>query len=97
MALRRVRTWLFWSHLSAGVCGGVVILIMSATGAVLALKPQILNRIDRDVRFVTPAVTPRLAPGTLIAAARTARPDAAPASITIDRDPAAAAPVAGYL
>lgn len=94
MALKRVRSVLFWSHLSAGVFGGVVILIMSATGAVLALKPQILDRIDREVRFVTPAATARLSPAALVEAARTARPDAAPVSIAIDRDPAAAVPVA---
>jgi uncharacterized iron-regulated membrane protein len=48
MAFKRARTLLFWCHLPAGVLGGVVILVMSATGALLALKPQILNRIDRQ-------------------------------------------------
>jgi uncharacterized iron-regulated membrane protein len=40
MALRRVRTFLVWSHLTAGVLAGIVILIMSTTGAILALKPR---------------------------------------------------------
>src|SRR5262245_42732764 len=91
--MKRVRSLLFWLHLAAGVFGGVVILVMSATGAVLALKPQILNYVERDVRFVAPRDGDRLPASRLIAAARTRRPDAAPASLAIDRDPAAAAAV----
>ena len=37
---------------------------MAATGAVLAFKPQILNQVDRKVRFVEPA-GPRLAPSPM--------------------------------
>ena len=51
---------LFWTHLTAGVLAGIVILVMSFTGVVLALKPQIQNWIERDVRYVTPQATPRL-------------------------------------
>src|SRR5262245_20142252 len=94
MVLPRARTVLFWAHLSAGVFGGVVILIMSATGALLALKPQILNRIDRQVRFVTPIGAPRLTAAALVDAARAARPEAAPVSIVIDRDPSVSVAVA---
>jgi uncharacterized iron-regulated membrane protein len=91
--MRASRTLLFWLHLSAGVSAGAIILIMSATGAVLALKPQILNRIDRDVRFVEPASSAQLSPSLIVAAVRIARPDAAVASIAIDRDPKAAVAV----
>ena len=89
-ALRRV---LFWLHLAAGVSAGLVILVMSATGAVLAFKPQILNRVEYDVRFVTPEDGERLPASRLIAAARVLRPDATPASLALDRDPSAAAAV----
>jgi len=37
-------------HLGAGV----VILVMSVTGAALALKPQILNAVEKNLRFVSP-------------------------------------------
>lgn len=36
--MKRVRTIVFWCHLSAGVLAGLVILIMSATGAALACR-----------------------------------------------------------
>src|SRR5262252_890415 len=57
--VRRLRTFLFYCHLTAGCLAGLVILVMSATGATLAMKPQILNVIERNVRFVTPQRTPR--------------------------------------
>src|SRR5215472_9438710 len=94
MALRPVRTVLFWSHLTAGVLAGVILLIMSATGAILALKPQIMDRIDREVRFVEPQSSTRLPPRLILAAVRAARPDATLTAITIDRDPAASVSVA---
>ena len=92
-AVKPLRSCIFWLHLAGGVAAGLVILVMSATGAALALKPQILNRIDHDVRFVAPQTTPRLPASQLIAAARVLRPSAAPASLALDRDPASAAAV----
>ena len=85
--LKAVRIVVFWLHLAFGVAAGLVILVMSATGAVLAFKPQILNRIDRSVRFVEPRSLPRLSPSQLLAAARSSRPDIQPASLVLDRDP----------
>ena len=53
--MKRLRTVLFWLHLLSGVTAGAVILVMSATGVILALKPQIQNWIERDVRYVDAA------------------------------------------
>ena len=58
--MKLFRSVLFWTHLTAGVLASVVILVMSFTGVVLALKPQIQNWIERDVRYVTPQDSPRL-------------------------------------
>jgi uncharacterized iron-regulated membrane protein len=91
--MKAFRTTLFWLHLAAGATAGLVILVMSATGAVLAFKPQILNRVDRTVRFVEPAGTPRLAPSQILAAAQATRPDVPPATLVLDRDPSASAAV----
>jgi uncharacterized iron-regulated membrane protein len=91
--VRRLRSFFFYSHLAAGCAAGLVILVMSATGAALAMKPQILNVVERRVRFVAPQATPRLAPSALLAAAKAARPETAPVTIAIDRDPSAAAAV----
>jgi uncharacterized iron-regulated membrane protein len=91
--VQRIRKFLFWIHLVAGVITGVVILVMSSTGAVLALKPQILAWTERQVRVVTPQDRPRLGAQALVLAAKQGRPDAAPVSLAIDRDPSAAAAV----
>jgi uncharacterized iron-regulated membrane protein len=91
--MKAFRTTLFWLHLAAGVAAGLVIFVMSATGAVLAFKPQILNQVDRRVRFVEPAGTPRLAPSQILAAAQAVRPDGLAATLVLDRDPAASAAV----
>jgi len=91
--MKAFRTLLFWLHLAAGVAAGLVILVMSATGAVLAFKPQILNQVDRAVRFVEPAGTPRLTPSQLLAAAEAFRPGVQPATLVLDRDPSASAAV----
>jgi uncharacterized iron-regulated membrane protein len=91
--MKAFRTALFWLHLAAGVAAGLVILVMSATGAVLAFKPQILNQVDRKVRFVEPAGTPRLAPSQVLAAAQAVRPGVQPATLVFDRDPSASVAV----
>jgi uncharacterized iron-regulated membrane protein len=91
--MKRIRTVFFWLHLAAGVSAGLVILVMSATGAVLAFKPQILNRVERDVRFVEPEDGDRLPASRLIAAARVLRPGGTPVSLALDRDASAAAAV----
>ena len=39
MTLRKV---LFWCHFTAGVCAGLVILLMSFTGVLLTYERQIL-------------------------------------------------------
>jgi uncharacterized iron-regulated membrane protein len=91
--MRPLRTVLFWLHLAAGAAAGLVILVMSATGALLAFKPQIVNRVDRAVRFVEPASTPRLDASRILAAVRASRPGVQPATLVFDRDPAAAVAV----
>ena len=53
--MKRFRSILFWTHLTAGVLASVVIFVMSFTGVVLALKPQIQEWVERDVRQVTPS------------------------------------------
>jgi uncharacterized iron-regulated membrane protein len=91
--MKSFRTALFWLHLLSGVIAGVVILIMSATGAVLALKPQIQDWIERDVRQVTPQASAPLGADQLLAAVKAAKPEASPLSLTLNRDPGAAAVV----
>ena len=88
-----VRKVFFWIHLTAGVVAGVVILIMSVTGALLAFEPQVLRHLERGSRRVTPpaSLPERLSPEALLSRALAARPASRPASITFDADPRVAA------
>jgi uncharacterized iron-regulated membrane protein len=91
--MKRFRSILFWSHLTAGVLASVVILVMSFTGVVLALKPQIQDWLERDVRYVTPQGSPRLSPRQLLDAVKRAKPEASPQTLALARDPATAAAI----
>src|SRR3954453_15560089 len=92
--MKPLRTVLFWLHLAAGTTAGLAILVMSFTGAVLAMKPQIVKAIDQRVRVVRPGDQARLPVSALVAAAPTAKPDAAPVAVAVDRDPSASVAVA---
>jgi uncharacterized iron-regulated membrane protein len=93
--MKTVRSIVFWMHLVAGVVAGLVILVMSVTGALLALKPQIVTVIESKVRTVTPPPgAARLKPEALLASVKASRSEARPASVTVLADPAASAAVA---
>lgn len=80
------RRVIFWIHLAFGVSGGIVILIMSVTGALLAYERQMTAWID-GVVTVAPA-TPgagRMPLDTLIARAGVER--AAIATVVLAADP----------
>jgi uncharacterized iron-regulated membrane protein len=86
--------------LFAGVTAGLIILVMSFTGAVLAMKPQIVKEVDRSVRVVMPRdadavdTAARLPVSELVAVVQARRPGAVPTLLTVDRDPSASAAVA---
>ena len=50
-----LRKLFFWLHLSAGSLAGIVILIMSVTGVLLAFERQIIDWADRGYRHQPPA------------------------------------------
>jgi len=82
------RKILFWIHLAAGSVAGIVILIMSVTGVLLAFQKQITMWADRDLR-PTPGAT-QVSMDVMLAsvAAFNAGP---PSSITLRADPTAPA------
>ena len=49
MTFRKV---FFWLHLCAGVVAGIVILIMSVTGAAIAFEKEIVAKAEQQVRKV---------------------------------------------
>jgi uncharacterized iron-regulated membrane protein len=82
------RRLLFWAHLSAGVSAGLIVLIMSATGVLLAYEPQILAWAGQAAHHA-PGAAPALSADRLAEAARAATPNAGRASLRFDSDPTA--------
>jgi uncharacterized iron-regulated membrane protein len=89
----RLRTTIFWLHLPAGVLAGGVVLVMSATGALLAYEKLITTWADGYV-VATPAPgAARLPVEALLARAREARPGSTPSALTLRAEATAPAMV----
>lgn len=93
--MKRLRTVIFWGHLATGVAAGLVVLVMSVTGVLLAYERQIVRWADARGHNVAPPASgaTRLPVETLVAKVRESRPSATPASVTLRSDPASAAEV----
>jgi uncharacterized iron-regulated membrane protein len=82
-----IRTILFWTHLSAGVVAGAIILIMSVTGVALTYEKQMINWADlRQLPAVNAPVTNHLPVDSLLAIATRSRNGQAPTAITVRSD-----------
>jgi uncharacterized iron-regulated membrane protein len=87
LPLRKV---LFWLHLGAALMAGAVILLMAATGLLLAYEAQITAWADRAGRRVEPPPAPEAAPlplERLLDAVAAERGDLPVTSITVPREP----------
>ena len=67
--MRFLRPILFWTHLTAGVVAGAVVLVMSVTGVLLTYQKQMTLWADlRGVEAGPPTPgAPRLSPDSLLA------------------------------
>jgi len=83
--MKLFRKVLFWCHLTVGVIAGLVILIMSVTGVLLAYERQITYWADTRNYHVAPPSpeATRLSVEALIAKAREAQPDATITTVTL--------------
>ena len=85
-----IRTVLFWLHLTAGLLAGVVVLIMSATGVLLAFEKQAVYYADtRRFSLTPPASAAPLPLDAVLARVRANGLVAEPSAVAIRRDPAA--------
>lgn len=85
MSLRKIA---FWLHLVSGLVAGLVIAVMSFTGAVLAFEHEIVEWAERDVRRVeVPAGAQAKPLDGLLATFKEAHPDVRPAGVTVTADP----------
>jgi len=89
--MKAFRKILFWMHLVSALLAGVIIFVMSVTGALLSFERNVIEFSERDARYVeTTGNAERLSPQQVLDAFRAARPDAKPASMAINNDPNAA-------
>jgi uncharacterized iron-regulated membrane protein len=86
-----VRTVLFWAHLSIGVTAGLVILLMSVTGALLTYQRQLIAWSDRvpAARSPSAGATPLAMDELLARLAASPSHPTAPFSVAVRNDPAA--------
>jgi uncharacterized iron-regulated membrane protein len=90
--MKRIRRVVFWCHLPAGVIAGLVILVMSLTGAVLAFEKQVVRFADRDLLSTRqPTNGRRLGIRALFAELHETNPELTPISLTVRADPSASA------
>lgn len=84
------RTVLFWGHLVAGVVGGLIILVMSATGVLLTYERQILAWAETRGMAIEPSAgQSRLPMATLVERAREESAGEVPTAVTLRSDPSA--------
>jgi uncharacterized iron-regulated membrane protein len=89
-----IRRGIFWLHLTAGSVAGIVILIMSVTGILLAFEKQILVRAEREYRAVAPvAGAARLPMKEILAKVQSAQ-SASPTNVTWHPDSSASFEIA---
>ena len=85
--MKRFRKIIFWCHLTAGTVAGLIIFIMSITGALLAFQPQILRFVERDMISIPVTEQPRLSPQELFTKFREQLPKSNATVLMLQSDP----------
>ena len=85
--MKRFRKIIFWCHLTAGTAAGLIIFIMSITGALLAFQPQILRFVERDMISIPVTEQPRLSPQELFTKFREQLPKSNATVLMLQSDP----------
>jgi uncharacterized iron-regulated membrane protein len=93
--MERLRKVIFWCHLPVGVIAGIVVLIMSVTGVLLAYERQITAWVDsRNCREVMPSQDGmRLPVEKLLAKVNENQLNTPPSTLTLRSDPLAPATI----
>ncbi len=79
--MRRVRKLVFWLHLAVGLVAGILVLVMSVTGTLMAFERQITRQAD-GFRITASAGTSALGPGQILGSLS----GPAPSALTVERD-----------
>ncbi len=91
MSIRKI---LFWIHLGTGCLAGIVVLILSVTGVLLAYQRQITSWMDRDSRSVPQTQKSLRLPMAQMLEQVSSQNRGAPSAITLRSDPTAPAEIA---
>ncbi len=93
--MKLLHKMIFWSHLLAGVTGGVVIFVMSLTGFIVTYERQLVEYAEHDVREVSaPGVNARrMSLDDLVAKARQQNSGAQPTGVVLRGEPTASVAV----
>lgn len=91
-----IRKTLFWLHLTAGVIAGMVILLMSVTGVLLAFERQAIAFAERELRASAADASRAPLPLSRVVAAASdaASPEAKASNVIVRSDPRAPVTVA---
>jgi uncharacterized iron-regulated membrane protein len=81
-----LRRFVFWMHLVSGVVAGIVILLMSVTGVLLAYEKQIIRWADGVEGPPSAPGQARLPLDELVTRAQAAHPGVVPGAVTVRRD-----------
>ncbi len=81
-----LRRFVFWMHLVSGVVAGLVILLMSVTGVLLAYEKQIIHWADGVEGPPSSPGQVRLPLEELVTRVQAAHPGAVPGAVTVRRD-----------
>jgi len=93
--MKQFRKVVFWLHLISGVTAGIVIFIMSVTGALLSFEKNIIEYAEREMRFVAvPENAHKLFVQEILSKTLVAKPEAKPSAITVQNTANAAVNVA---
>ena len=87
-----MRRLLFWLHLGAGLTAGVVIALMSLTGALLTYEKQVTAWAD-GYKVEPPPPGRPVSVEALLRGAQAAHPSSSPSSVTVHVDPSRPAAV----
>lgn len=85
--MKNFRKIIFWIHLSLGVISGISIFVMCVTGALLAFESNILEYVERDMRYVGSTNNQRLPLSEIIAKVSQSKPEAKISGVAVNANP----------
>jgi uncharacterized iron-regulated membrane protein len=85
--MKKFRKIIFWIHLLMGVISGISIFVMCVTGALLAFESNILEFVERDMRYVSSTENQKIPVNEIIRQLSQAKPEAKISAISINNNP----------